>query len=256
MATMAAAAEVLQTSGAYLQQQQQQRLRLAAAAGSDSSSSSGAMQAGQGVAQSSSPAAAAAAAAASGDAGVLAAAGLADMVCLTGDELADLLGPEDDTCRMLLQQLHTQQQQQQETHIEQQQVLQLAAGAFGRVPEMLSKLRGQGQPALLELEAGHGTAQQQQQYSSLLDAALEHLLSSPTATSAASVAADAADGSAATLATAAGDTGGRSSSSRRSGKACPRQDLVELLQGLTQDVGTQQGALRTALLVTVSACYS
>jgi hypothetical protein len=42
----------------------------------------------------------------------------------------------------------------------------------------------------------------------------------------------------------------------RSGKACPRQDLVELLQGLTQDVGAQQGALRTALLVTVSACYS
>jgi hypothetical protein len=78
-------------------------------------------------------------------AGVLAAVGLADMVCLTGDELADLLGPEDDTCRMLLQQLHTQQQKEPRVGAQQQQqVLQLAAGASGRVPEVLSKLWGQG----------------------------------------------------------------------------------------------------------------
>ena len=80
------------------------------------------------------------------------------MVCLSGEELADLLGPEDDTCRMLLLELQQHQQQQQE----QQQQL----GNAGQQSSCLSahlRVKQGGTQAMLELEAGEAAAHQQLQ---------------------------------------------------------------------------------------------
>jgi hypothetical protein len=73
------------------------------------------------------------------------AAGLADMVCLTGDELADLLGPNDDTCRLLvgLQQQQAAQQDQRQAGAGGPRVmaaLERAEGGCERAQQLLQQV--------------------------------------------------------------------------------------------------------------------
>ena len=114
MSTMAAAASVLQQSTLCLQQQRQADSDIRGSCVSLPGAAAPQLCAANAAGGDDDSAAAVAAAAAAAAAGVAlsssVAAGLADMVCLSGEELADLLGPEDDTCRMLLLELQQHQQ--------------------------------------------------------------------------------------------------------------------------------------------------
>ena len=205
------------------------------------------------------------------------AAGLADMVCLSGEELADLLGPGDDTCRMLL--LELQQQQQQEAALDQQQQQQqqeLACGGNGAAASgvaLVQRVKQGGTQALLELEAGEGGSQRQQQLLQQLAEVVSQLSSSSssnTASSSSGAGVGFAAGSGSSALDAAGVAGGSGGSSGKGGRGagggggskqcgggngvCVLQGLHCLLQLLTQDVGAQQGMLRAAVCVCAAAC--
>jgi hypothetical protein len=248
MATMAASAGVLQHSMHSLQQQRHQQqpcTLLEAAAPADSGPES--------LAAAGAPVCAAAAAAA---------AGLADMVALSGEELADLLGPEDDTCRMLLQQLQAQQTQEQQ----QLQELDAAAGT-GRelgakgaaAARVLAQVRQGSSQALAALEAEGPAAQQQQGLLQQLEEVVEQFCSSSSSTQSGSQGGGSAG--CAAVSDASGSVRGPyrpgSASSAGAGKGgggCVEQKLQSVLQLLTQDVGAQQGSLRSAVCMTVTTC--
>lgn len=245
MATMAASAGVLQHSMHSLKQQQHQQqpgkassASLEAAAPADSSPES------------------LTAAGVSVSVAAAAAAGLADMVALSGDELADLLGPEDDTCRMLLQQLQAQQDQEQQ----QLQELDAAAdagrelGMEGSAAERcLAQVRQGGSQALAEIEAEEAVAQRRAGLLQQLEDVVGQICSSSSSTHSGG-----SDGC-----TAASDRSGSvrgpyrpvsASSGAGKGGGCVEQGLQSVLQLLTQDVGAQQGSLRSAVCMTVTNC--
>jgi hypothetical protein len=270
MATMAAAAGVLQHS---MQSMTQQQLMLDVRGSCSSLPDSGGVgamvrtapnteQAGGQTVQSRLHAKAEATAAA---------AGLADMVCLSGEELADLLGPNDDTCRMLL--LELQQQQQQEAALDQQQQ-DLACGGSGAAASgvaLVQRVKMGGTQALLELEAGEGGSQRLEQLRQQLAEVVSQLSSNSSSGSGSSgtaVVSAAGIGSGALL-EAAGAIGGSGGSSVKGGRGagggggskqgggnavCVVHGLQSLLQLLTQDVGAQQGMLRAAVCLCAAAC--
>lgn len=177
------------------------------------------------------------------------------MVALSGEELSDLLGPEDDTCRMLLQQLQAQQDQEQR----QLQDLDAAAdagrelGVEGSAAACcLAQVRQGGSQALAEIEAKEAVAQRHTGMLQQLEDVVGQICSSSSTHSGGSAGCTAAsDGSGSVRGPY---RPGSASSGAGKGGGCVEQGLQSVLQLLTQDVGAQQGSLRAAVCMTVTNC--